>query len=430
MHVNEKVPAPSSLAPNIPPALDDLVRQATSVNPDDRPMNAGALLVAIKTIQIALDPKKSQLSLELDIPPASRKSDKKPRPRVEVGIGSPATATTQMPQLWRREGGSPEKNTIDSVHVPNEGRKREDSVATAKRKVSSRVLRNRIIFLIGLVLIAGAAWFQFGGGNSGLAVPSIVGMSQSVAKNQLAPLGLHQDVVQRIYSEDVPSGLIISSDPGGGGHIAAGGTVHLTISKGKERSTVPAVNAMTSDGATTAIVSAGLKLGTISTQFDANTPKGLVISADPASGTAVRPGSLINLLVSNGPETVAATNYIGKSGDQALNELTTAGFSVTSTYAYSDTVPAGAVITQTPDPTLPISKGAAIKLVISQGPQNVFVPNVVGLSQESATRMLENLQLQVTVKSLNNKATQTVISVSPAIGTQVNRGSTVVLTVG
>ncbi len=425
-HVNEKVPAPSSLIEKIPPALDELVLQATAVNPDDRPANAGALLTTIKAIQISLDPKKSQLSLELDIPPTATKNERKTRPRVEVGIGSPATATTQMPALWRRDISTTETSSLTRG-------KREDSVATpkpVKRKKSARVIRNRIIFILGLFIIAGAAWYQFASGTSGVSVPSIVGLSQRQALAQLSPLGLHQDVVQRVFSEDVPSGLIISSQPGGGGHIAAGGTVHLTVSKGKDRSLVPAVNGMTSDAATTSIVSAGLKLGTISTQFDVSTPKGLVVSADPASGTQVRPGSLVNLIVSNGPETVAATNYVGQSGDQALNELTAAGFSVTSTYAYSDTVPAGAVIKQTPDPTQPLPKGAAIALVISQGPQNVFVPNVAGLSQLDATRLLENLQLQVTVKSLNTKKNQTVINVSPAIGTQVTRGSTVVLTVG
>src|SRR5205814_3249036 len=46
-HVNEAVPAPSSLVPGLPPALDSLVALATSRNPDLRPADAGQFLRAI-----------------------------------------------------------------------------------------------------------------------------------------------------------------------------------------------------------------------------------------------------------------------------------------------------------------------------------------------------------------------------------------------
>jgi len=110
--------------------------------------------------------------------------------------------------------------------------------------------------------------------------------------------------------------------------------------------------------------------------------------------------------------------------------LTNNGFQVTSTYAFSDTIPVGAVIKQTPAGGAALDKGAKISLIISQGPESVFIPNVYSLTAENATRVLENLQLQVVVKKIGTKKVKTVTNVFPKVGVKVKRGSTVVITVG
>jgi eukaryotic-like serine/threonine-protein kinase len=53
-HVNEVVPAPSSVTPGLPPALDALVALATSRNPDLRPADAGQFLQAITEVRRGL----------------------------------------------------------------------------------------------------------------------------------------------------------------------------------------------------------------------------------------------------------------------------------------------------------------------------------------------------------------------------------------
>jgi len=53
-HVNEAVPAPSSVAPGLPPALDALVALATSRDPELRPADAGQFLRAITAVRHGL----------------------------------------------------------------------------------------------------------------------------------------------------------------------------------------------------------------------------------------------------------------------------------------------------------------------------------------------------------------------------------------
>jgi len=88
-------------------------------------------------------------------------------------------------------------------------------------------------------------------------------------------------------------------------------------------------------------------VGTITEVFNSDIPKGFVISTSPASGTSVKRDTAINILVSKGIEQVALASYL-KSGEQALNELTEAGFVVEAGYAFNETVPELAVISQNP----------------------------------------------------------------------------------
>ena len=119
MHVNNRVPRVSQSRSDIPKELDDLIYAATSSNPDERPRDAGVFLSGIQDIARSIDPKRNQLSLELDIPmqKISEKSSKmkkkklKPEPVSEI--------TEEKPKREMTEG--------------------------TKRRTSKRVRRNRII---------------------------------------------------------------------------------------------------------------------------------------------------------------------------------------------------------------------------------------------------------------------------------------------
>ena len=67
-------------------------------------------------------------------------------------------------------------------------------------------------------------------------------------------------------------------------------------------------------------------------------------------------------------------------------------------------------------------------IVVSQGSSSVYIPNVYSLSGSYATLQLENLQLVVVVRRIG--AGKHVTNVSPKVGTKVQRGSTVVITLG
>jgi serine/threonine-protein kinase len=118
MHVNNRVPRVSSHRSDIPKDLDDLIYSATSTNPDERPRDAGVFLSAIQDIARTLDPKRNQLSLELDIPmqkisekPSRKKKKSKPDPSKEITQEKPiremTAGTKRRVSKWLvRVGGS------------------------------------------------------------------------------------------------------------------------------------------------------------------------------------------------------------------------------------------------------------------------------------------------------------------------------------
>ena len=409
MHVNENVAAPSTLNPSIPSELDEIVLKATANNPDKRFKDAGAMHEQVLALLTKLDPNRRQMSLELDIPIPKGKSPKKKRDK-----------SSKFDII---------KNITTQLDLKRGNEMRETSgTSKRKRKVSNRVKRNRAIALLIVLLIIGTSWYRISGPGNKIVVPSLAGMSQTQAASAVAELGLKVDVIQEVFSEDIPKGKVITSDPAGGGRVEIAGTVHLIISKGKDRIEVPDLAGLTVEEAAAALKKSDLKVGRVSEKYSDTFETGLLIDGIPASGSPVRKDSTVDLIVSKGLEQVELTNFQGKTSDQAQSELTAAGLIVSSKYEYSDSIPVGTVISQTPSDVSTIGKGQKIELVISKGPSKIFIPNLYSLSKLAATKILEDLGFKVEFKYIAKK--KSVTNISPKSGTAATPGSTVTITLG
>ena len=409
MHVNENVAAPSTLNPSIPSELDEIVLKATANNPDKRFKDAGAMHEQVLALLTKLDPNRRQMSLELDIPIPKGKSPKKKRDK-----------SSKFDII---------KNITTQLDLKRGNEMRETSgTSKRKRKVSNRVKRNRAIALLIVLLIIGTSWYRISGPGNKIVVPSLAGMSQTQAASAVAEMGLKVDVIQEVFSEDIPKGKVITSDPAGGGRVEIAGTVHLIISKGKDRIEVPDLAGLTVEEAAAALKKSDLKVGRVSEKYSDTFETGLLIDGIPTSGSPVRKDSTVDLIVSKGLEQVELTNFQGKTSDQAQSELTAAGLIVSSKYEYSDSIPVGTVISQTPSDVSTIGKGQKIELVISKGPSKIFIPNVYSLSKLAATKILEDLGFKVEFKYIAKK--KSVTNISPKSGTAATPGSTVTITLG
>ena len=261
-------------------------------------------------------------------------------------------------------------------------------------------------------------------------VPSTVGATQSEAKAALDPLGLTFMVLEKRYSEDIPEGYIIESSPAAGKRVEQGGNIDLIISKGPERYLIPQLVGLKPAAAKSLIGKFPISIQPIVEEFSAQIPKGYVIGSNPAAGEKVKRNSRVIIIVSKGIEQVALTSYVGKSAEQALNELTEAGFDVNSKYDFSETRLLGEVISQSPEGGKSADLGSKVELIVSKGSQFAYIPNIFSIDEAKAVQTLKDLGLKVTVKKIGKKAIKKVTAVAPKVGSKVKRGSTVTITVG
>jgi len=408
MHVNSRVPRISSLIPDIPKALDDLIFAATSVDPDERPRDCQIFHSQLLTISQALNPSAPQMSLELDIPIAPmRDKTKKKKSRGKF---------TQVTEKI-------------SLTLPSAAAKETTVQVRERKKISKRVRRNRWIAAGLAVLLGITTWWVLIGPGASVKFPSVVGATTEQANSTLTALGLKTITVEERFDEDIAKGRVISTDPFAGDSIALGGTVNLVVSKGAERYTIPSLIGLTPEAAVNLLAKSPLTVGEITEVFNDKVPQGFVISSNPAPGTRVKRETIVDMVVSKGVETFSLASLVGTNGEQALNELTDAGFNVTVTYAFDEKVMPGEVISQQPAAGAALPKGTAVEIFVSKGTAYVYIPNVMRFAQDRATALLKDLGLKVVVKKVT-KSGKLVIGIDPKVDAKVKRGSTVTLTVG
>ena len=413
-HVHDRVPAPSTLVPAITKDLDLLVLRATAPDPGLRYQNVSEFQESIRKSLLLLDPDEQQLSLPLGIPEelrrASKYSSKEPRKNVRK----------VSPESERKS--AERKTEMTNPKVSN--------TAEIRRRSSKRVRRNRFIAVAIAALIGIAGWYQLFGPGSQSAIPSVVGATKKEAVATMATLGVKVKVTKNTFDELVPKGKIISMAPPAGSRLGEGESISVIISKGPERYSIPNLKGKSVSQATVALANEKLLIGKTEEAFSAIIPKGQIISVSPEPGTLVKKNSEVNLVVSKGEELISLTSYIGKSSEQALNELTDAGFEVTQKDAFSDSYPIGIVIAQKPE-TPELVKGGKVALTVSKGPEKIKVPSgVLKLDEGKAVKLLEDYGF--TVKVLKPAKTPkgkklTVIKVTPNEGALVKPNSEITI---
>lgn len=409
-HVNDRIPAPSTVVTTLPKEVDELVIRATSPDPDLRPANAQELLELVRLAQIAIDPSNRQLSLPLGLPPM-------PTP-----VSKPVRAKIKKPKEVAKKA-----DTVAAVQNKN------SDTGEIRRQTSKRVKRNRIIAIslaIALLLSAGATWYNYFGPGAKVSIPSIVGMKSSEAKNTLAQANLNLKITKEIFSEEIGKGRVIEMNPSAGEKIAADGLIKVTISKGPERYLVPKLSGLSLADAGALLTKSKLVIGSTNYIFNDKTEKDLIIGSSPTLGELIKKNSPVNLLISKGSDLIDVGAYAGKSSDQALNELNDAGFDLTVKEKFSETVNAGNVISRDPQ-ELKMARGSKITLTVSKGPEFVLIPTgLLKTDQQSATKKLENAGFAVKAVVPNKKIAgkvPKVFRVTPLQGSKAKRGSTVLI---
>ncbi|MEU5399485.1 Stk1 family PASTA domain-containing Ser/Thr kinase [Streptomyces sp. NPDC005963] len=158
-------------------------------------------------------------------------------------------------------------------------------------------------------------------------VPDLRGESLDDAERTLRDLGLAPGVVTKAFSQEVPQGAVIRTDPGAGAGRSPDSAVAIVVSKGAPI-TVPDVAGRPVQEATSVLEGAGFEVSVAAEQVHAPEAAGTVARQSAPSGTRLASGDTVTLTVSKGPRMVAVPDVVGQSAGEAKSALEAAGFRV------------------------------------------------------------------------------------------------------
>ncbi|CAL9599022.1 Serine_threonine-protein kinase PK-1 [Streptomyces sp. enrichment culture] len=380
-HLNEDVPPPSAAVPDLAYELDDLVATATARNPEIRPHDAVALLARAREARAALtadqmdavppqalsgahdnaDDRTSVIPRALtmirplpvneeETPAAdgydrtSRLDPPPPPPQrgpglrrgplaivvavlLALGVGAgvwyinsgqftevpPLLEKTEAQAKARLEQSGLDVGDIEHAYSDTVER---GAVISTDPAAGTRIRNNDSVS------------FTVSDGPKTVELADVEGYRLDRAKSVLKEDGLEPGMVTRAFSDDVPEGFVISTDPGAGTTVRAGSAVALTVSKGRAVD-VPDVTGDDLADARAELADAGLKVEVATERVNSDDyDAGQVARQSPGDGERVAEGDTVTLTVSKGPERIEVPDVVGDDVDDARQELEDAGFEV------------------------------------------------------------------------------------------------------
>jgi serine/threonine-protein kinase len=260
----------------------------------------------------------------------------------------------------------------------------EDPTSQAPRPKKRRWgLRIGVALLVVALLGGGGtiAWFTVL--NPKNPVPQLAGLTEAAARNQVSRYGWGI-TVKKERNDTIAAGQIIRTDPVLGSNLAKRDTLTLVVSEGPTLSVLPDITGLTADDAKAKLEAIGLTANAVDTP-DETIPAGTIISWSVAdqptlkAGDSVVKDTAVSIAVSSGPALRTIPDLTGKSEADATAALTQLGLVTAKADAVgSPTIPAGAVVTQTPAAAQQVARGTTVTITLSLGQQHTLIPSIYG----------------------------------------------------
>lgn len=343
MHIQNHMPLPSDINPNVDVAVDDIVRRMTMKDPKERIQKVEDVIQILK--DYLLNPRAQQKKVS----------------QMKRGQTQPLSQTEIL------QAQSQVDNRPRPVRRPNESKKDPERRNKKKSNLLGTLLGVLVAILIFVGLIFGGYKYLTRDKSTDLVLEDYTNQPIAEVQEKVEAMGLLFEISEQRESNDVPAGTVLEQNPPKGTHVNKGDTVYVVASTASSEVIVPSVNGRSYDEARALLEKSGLTIGSVDYQFDKDIPEKMVIGTDPQAGTSVKNGSPLVLIVSKGEddETVVVPDLKGNSVELARKYLEEVGLKLGSIDEKSDdSVDVGEVVKQSYEAGTKVSKGTAVNLII------------------------------------------------------------------
>ena len=404
-HINGGAPRPTSLNPNIPVGMEQIIMKAMALEPKDRYSSATELLSDLEEFR-----KNPALTFDYHVPvgdatkiitPISTKpkttAERVAQARGGVKSNGRSSQTGAVPV---RQTGRVSSQTGRNPEALARARKRREEEARRdaqrSRTAAIAVVSCSVVAIIAIVVFLAAIFngFILNEDKGRVEVPYLTGSMYNEDFDSRYPNFTIRLRPQQ-YDDFYVAGQIMHQEPAGGLMVAKGTELYLTISMGQE----PNVKLMedlvgiTQDRATSFLMGQGLK-PLVREEASDDYPAGYVVRTDPVAGAELSDGQTVRLFVSTGPSTVTGKmpNLLGATKERALENLEQWGFqNVTITGVYSSEEK-GRVVSQSEAAGTVLDVNTHITLEVSEGQEieTAVMPDVMKLDSATAIQALKS----------------------------------------
>lgn len=359
-HVREEPPAPTTLVPEITPALESVLTKALSKDRDERFQTGKEFLTALRAAHydgIAVSEDESTTV----IPPAVMPADTEPTramDAISAKDDSIFEPREELPEQYEMTGD------IDAV----------DEKAAGKNKRR----RGWLIALLLILLLGGGAfagwWFwneaeQRRIEENQIQVPDVSGMPETDAQNALTTAGL-RPILEYEHNDDVDRDRAIGTDPANGTTLQRYDEITLNISLGPDQVEIPdSLQGSSEATVRDTLEELGLTVSDVSYVNSPTIPRDRLVDTNPALGSTVAYGSTVALQISSGE--VEVPDVRGMTAGDAENTLTAPelGLSIEIDEEENSDEEVGRVFEQSVNPGENASQGSVISVTIATEPE-------------------------------------------------------------
>jgi len=379
--VSQAPQRPSSINPQVSPALDAVVMRALEKEPGNRFQSADAFIAALD---------------------AAMK---------EPGVSRDTAAIAALPPV---------------IAEPEDEEKEEKS--NRKWLWIGLAVAAIVGILIGLALTR----------DTSADVPNVTGKQIEFAILQLERNGFK--VAEKEVQKPAPRGTVLDQDPASGSveedcslltFFCSKPTVTLFVSGGPGSSAVPGVANLPLEEAREKLEDAGFEVAVERVPSN-SVEAGVLIHSEPPAGTSATNGSTVTLVVSSGPKLVGVPALVGTQRSAAVERIRARDL-IPSVSEEESSSPVGEVIRQAPTAGEQVSKGSTVEIVVSSGKSRARVPNVIGKLRSEAVQALRDAGLRPVVEEEETEVpgqVGRVVDQFPTPGSQVAPGSEATIVVG